>query len=221
MSIALFALVFSLTSALIAIFYQSEADQKLKSIDFLRDDQLSLRDAQEKIVEQIIQSRAIKDRYLGENKLVDNKSQSVCAAAYAPLLRSSYELNALINLALSVSTNDQAIRFDLKEKASRYSKYIAKTKEYHLKEICTSKTIAELAVENDQWTLDLQELLNLSTELKLLVSERMKSSVGELMAVYDRSRLAILIAFILQLIIFGMINYLDIKTFRLSSRQAR
>ena len=221
MSIALFALVFSLTSALIAIFYQSEADQKLKSIDFLRDDQLSLRDAQEKIVEQIIQSRAIKDRYLGENKLVDNKSQSVCAATYAPLLRSSYELNALINLALSVSTNDQAIRFDLKEKESRYSKYIEKTKEYHLKEICTSKTIAELAVENDQWTLDLQELLNLSTELKLLVSERMKSSVGELMAVYDRSRLAILTAFILQLIIFGMINYLDIKTFRLSSRQAR
>ena len=221
MSIALFALVFSLTSALIAIFYQSEADHKLSSIDSLRDDQLSLRDAQEKIVEQIIQSREIKDRYLGGDELSDSKYQSICAATYAPLLRSSYQMNALINLALSVSTNDQTARFDLKEKEGRYSKYVEQTKKYHLKEICATKNLSALALENDQWTLDLQELLILSTELKLLVGERMKSGVAELMAVYDRSRLAIFTAFILQLIIFGMINYLDIKTFRLSSRAVR
>ena len=220
MSIALFALVFSLTSALIAIYFQTQAERELSYIDLIRNDQLALREAQEKIVDQIILSRSIKDRYYDGVGIegVDNKS--TCAVAYSPLLRSSYELYSLIELAIQVSSKEQSDRFRLSDKKSKYSNYINLTKKYHLSDICSSKKISVLASENNEWIIDLQSLLNLSAELKRSVSKKMDREVNKLMSVYSKSRSAILVAFILQLIIFALINYLDIKTFRLSGRSA-
>ena len=89
-----------------------------------------------------------------------------------------------------------------------------------MKKFASSKKISVLASENNEWIIDLQSLLNLSAELKRSVSKKMDREVNKLMSVYSKSRSAILVAFILQLIIFALINYLDIKTFRLSGRSA-
>ena len=212
LKVATFGLVFSLIASIIAIQFQLKAYAYQEQIDTARNQIMNIRKVQTDLVDKLL---GVKSSILFSNSSTDLNTVDKCKLVLGPLTRIAPSISTYIQMGINYSYPAQIVKYRLEEMAVVYSSLIQKAKENTLEDICSTNVFLDANEFPSLAINDIQNLLSLSVELNEIVDSRLSETKSQLLETYSDASRSIFFAFIIQLIIFTILNYLDVTTVRL------
>lgn len=210
--LAMFGLVFSLVASIIAIQVQLKAFAYQEQLSTSRNQIMKIRKVQTDLVDKLL---GIRSSSLFSNSSNDFDKDEKCKLMLGPLTRIAPSISTYIQMGINYSYPAQIAKYRLEEMAVIYNTITKKAKENSVEDICSNNFIIDANKFSSLTIKDIQSLLSLSVELNEIVDSRLSETKSQLLETYSDASRSIFFAFIVQLIIFTILNYLDVTIVRL------
>jgi len=212
LKLATFGLVFSLIASVIAIQFQLKAFAYQEQIDTARIQIIDIRKVQTDLLDKLL---GVKSSILVSNLSSDLNKVDKCKLVLGPLTRIAPSISAYIQMGINYSYPAQIGKYRLEEMAVVYNSIVQKAKKNSLENLCSTNVFVDANEFSRLAIKDIQSLLSLSVELNEIVDLRLSNTKSQLLETYSDASRSIFFAFIIQLIIFTILNYLDVTIVRL------
>jgi len=212
LKLATFGLVFSLIASVIAIQFQLKAFAYQEQIDTARIQIIDIRKVQTDLLDKLL---GVKSSILVSNLSSDLNKVDKCKLVLGALTRIAPSISAYIQMGINYSYPAQIVKYRLEEMAVVYNSIVQKAKKNSLENLCSTDVFVDADEFSRLAIKDIQSLLSLSVELNEIVDSRLSNTKSQLLETYSDASRSIFFAFIIQLIIFMILNYLDVTIVRL------
>ena len=217
---SIFVIIFSLISSCLSLYFQNQSYEIEEEISVIKKNQKAISDAQIVLVDALLLAK--RDHIEAKIDLLDieklKKDIPICRLLLGPMTRASFEIKALVNIGQQVVLKESNFGHNLEQIHDRLNGLISLARSKHLDEICKEEGTANIVELSSQRIRDIQKLMDISLYLKETVDEQLIYAMKQSGDVKKHSRVSMLTAFVLQVLIFSLVSILDVKTFRMGDR---